>query len=131
MSKKKKQPAKELPEAVLLVDNQATTKEQIMSNFVSVNEKSNVRYVKAAELADIDVTGTYEGAEEGKFGLNHKIKTQDGQLLVVNGFGALNSQLSKVSEGDLIKIVYQGKTTIKDGPMKGKQAHSVDVKKAV
>lgn len=99
------------------------------SEFKSVNDKSNLKYVKPAELADIRVQGTYEGSEEGKFGLNHKFKSNDGTLYVVNGFGSLNSQVQKITEGDECILVYQGKKRIAEGPMKGKEAHSVDLRR--
>ncbi len=134
MKKKKENKVTEVITPPPLVDNQATTKEQNMSSeteFESVNGRSNIRYVKAAELADLPVQGTYEGTEQGKFGLNHKIKSTDGTTYIVNGFGSLNSQMNKVAEGDEILLVYQGKKKISDGPMKGKEAHSVDVRRRV
>jgi hypothetical protein len=97
--------------------------------FESVNN-SNRRYVKPAELADLDVLGVYRATEEGKFGPNHIITTDSGEELVINGFGSLNSQMLKVSAGETIKLVYKGKKKIEEGAMKGKEAHSVDVQRA-
>ena len=97
--------------------------------FKSVSEiSSNVTYVKPAELADREVVGTYKGLITGQFGPNYKITTKDGEV-VVNGCGALNSQMSKVNEGDYIRFVYKGKKKIKEGPMKGKDFHDIDVQK--
>lgn len=95
------------------------------ATFKSVSE-SALTYLKPAELADREVEGTYLGILNGQFGANYKILTKDGEV-VVNGCGALNSQMQKVSEGSLIRLVYRGQKKIKDGPMKGKSFHDIDV----
>ena len=96
-----------------------------MSTFKSVSE-SSISYLKPAELADREVEGTYLGVITGQFGPNYKIATKAGDV-VVNGCGALNSQMQKVSEGSLIRLVYRGQKKIKEGPMKGKSFHDIDV----
>ena len=89
--------------------------------------ESKVQYLKPAELADANLEGTFIESFEGKYGLNHKIETEAGETIVVNGFGKLNFEMLKVSKGDFIKLNYLGKQEIPDGDMKGKLAHQIKI----
>jgi hypothetical protein len=98
--------------------------------FKSIQENSPITYLKPAELSDKQVEGIYEGSVEGTYGQNHRFQTKEGTI-IVNGFGSLNAQMLKVNTGDLVRLVYQGMKKIKDGDFKGKNAHLVDVQRAV
>lgn len=100
------------------------------TEFVSVRgESSGVTYIRAAELADKKVEGIYLGVVTGQFGPNYKFSTDSGDV-IVNGSGALNSQMQKVSEGEKIRLEYRGQKKITEGPMKGKAFHDIDVQRA-
>jgi len=100
-----------------------------MTEFRSVGGNSDTRYLSAADLADQQIEGKYLGAVEGKFGTNYKIETSNGTV-IVNGCGALNSQMPKVSEGATIRLDYRGKKKITSGDLKGKSFHDIDVQVA-
>jgi hypothetical protein len=96
------------------------------SKFVSVQSESGITYIKPAELADREIEGKFLGSVEGKFGLNHKIETASGTV-IVNGCGSLNSRIQKVNEGQTVRLEYKGMKKINEGPMKGKSFHDIDV----
>lgn len=100
-----------------------------MTTFKSVGGNSETKFLKPEELADLSVQGKYLGVVEGKFGSNYKIETAEGTV-IINGCGALNSQMPKVSEGATIRLEYRGKKKIPSGPMKGKTFHDIDVQVA-
>ena len=92
-----------------------------------VSGENNVQFLKPAELADANLEGIFIESYEGKFGLNHKIETEAGETIIVNGFGMLNKKMEKVAKGSFIKLDYLGKKEIETGDMKGKLAHQVEV----
>lgn len=92
----------------------------------------NIKYIRASELADNNVTGVvaegiYEGTLPNRFDENKtdfKIKAIDGGVLVLNHTGSLANQLNRVSAGSYVRISYAGKQAMKKGKMAGKLAHS-------
>jgi len=78
--------------------------------------------------AGSEVTGTYEGSFTGKTYGNtvHKVRTSEG-LVGIPGSGQLDKLLSSVANGNIVKIVYNGKSAIKEGKFAGKLAHNFAV----
>ena len=61
------------------------------------------------------VTGTYVGSEPNKFNpekLDYSLRSDDGTLIILAGTAALASQFSKVSNGELVQVTYNGKKNI-------------------
>ena len=94
--------------------------------FKPVGEKETI-FLKPAELQEAQLEGTFLETYEGNFGPNHKFRTEGGEIVIVNGFGMLNSKMQKVDPGSFVKLDYQGKKKIVKGPLKGKEAHTVEV----
>jgi len=69
-----------------------------------------------AELeAGTEVVGTFEGSTPNKFDpnkLDYSLRGEDGTLIILAQTASLAQQLSKVSEGDLVKVVYNGRKNI-------------------
>lgn len=58
------------------------------------------------------LTGFYEGVREISTPLGQQfiydLETQDGKHISIYGFTSLNSKMSQVNEGDLVRITYAG-----------------------
>lgn len=52
------------------------------------------------------------------------IREANGTLSGIGGAGALEKEMLKHTYGTRVKIVYNGKAVIKDGPFKGNEAHT-------
>ncbi len=96
------------------------------------NEGGNLKFISAKKLFDDGITGivaegTFEAALENRFEetkFDYKIVTDDGETLILNSAGSLNYQMDKVAIGSYVRISYNGKSEIKSGKMKGKEAHN-------
>lgn len=89
----------------------------------------SVTYVAPSKMAIGDeVIGTYlEKQVDQKFGgLRHKLETAEG-ITIVNGTGQLDYLLGNVEPGNMVRIVYQGKTKIGSGERKGTLAHQFEL----
>lgn len=101
----------------------AATEEQ---EFESVRE--NYR-TPGKNLSKGDVVqGEFLKSYTGKYGLNYTLRTATG-VETLNGCGSLDKQLETAAPraGDILRITYGGKETIKNGPMAGKDAHQYAV----
>lgn len=113
--------------------------------FKSVNGKvlgndlpqGNISFVNASKLFKEGKTnvvmaeGVLEkvGKSEGKFGAKtqYAIRAENGDLIMVDGFGGLDKQMAKVSIGTYVQITYLGKKEMESGNFKGTLAHSAVV----
>lgn len=73
--------------------------------------------------------GLYVGPEEGKFGINHVFKQEDGQTISLNSAGHLNWLLEdNTTAGKTVcNVYYDGKEMLTKGAMKGKEAHRFEL----
>lgn len=73
--------------------------------------------------------GEYLGTTEGKYGIQHRyLEVSSGAEKVLNSAGQLNYIMdSKVDEGDVVDVVFKGKTILESGPFKGKEANNFAV----
>ena len=109
---------------------------------------SDATYISVKNIPKDDpFQGKFLETYEGKFGLNHKFEAtsdlvttnnkdekvaiNEGDLVIINGSGMLNSKLSRVAAGSEVLIEYLGEEAIKNGNFKGKNAHIVDISVAV
>ena len=90
-------------------------------------ELNKTIYLKPADLADAALEGTFEGPIEGNYGTNYRFSTENGESVIVNGCGVLNSKMPNVPVGSFVKLDYLGKKEIREGKMKGKSFHDIDV----
>lgn len=111
----------------------------------AVTTGSNLGFIKPADLAESGitgeiVTGVYLGTSENKFDdtedkskPNFKVevatalpalKLKAGDTAIINNNASLARQLRDVKTGELVRIVYNGKNTMKTGKGAGKAAHS-------
>lgn len=69
-----------------------------------------------AELsAGTTVTGIFAGSQPNKYNPernDYRIREEDGTLVILAQTASLSQQLSKVSEGELVQIVYNGRKNI-------------------
>lgn len=108
--------------------------------FKSVNGKAlgeaaqgNISFASASKLykeGKVDVImaeGVLEATKmvEGNYGVKpqYSIRSENGDLILVDGFGSLDSQMKKVNPGTYVQITYLGKDEVKTGPRKGTLAH--------
>jgi hypothetical protein len=93
--------------------------------------EGSITYIKANQLNEGDeILGTYLGltAKADQFGkYNHRVRTGEDQVAIVNSVGKLDSLLEKVATGSNVRIVYKGKQKISSGAYAGKSAHNFDV----
>lgn len=60
--------------------------------------------------------------------LNERVTLSPKDLFTINGTTALQKALDTgVEEGDIIKVIYLGKETVKTGPWKGTMANKLEV----
>ena len=89
------------------------------------------KYFKYAECEDGQLlvkAGVYAGPEEGKFGVQHVFKQQDGEIVVLNSSGHLNWLLdSHAAPGTLCNVFYKGRHMLTKGAFKGKEAHNFEL----
>ena len=93
----------------------------------------NKRYVKLAnhKKGDILVEGRYLGITPNKFGgENFEFQPETGSIISINGSGKLSYMMKSVSEGDIVRLIYLGKSLLTDGPFKGKEAHDFEMEVA-
>lgn len=91
--------------------------------------------VRPSELAKsgftgLVVEGVYEGSVTNKFNpekLDYKIRSENGDLTIINETGSLRKQMDKVSTGTLVQINYSGKKKINSGKLAGKSVHAFEV----
>jgi len=94
--------------------------------FIELKSEPSLEYIRPKELTEL--IGTYLGVVEGKFGPNYKFeREEDGKIVVVNGCGALNNAMTKVTIGTLVKLTNRGETKITNGKNKGKRFHDIAV----
>ena len=73
------------------------------------------QYKKLCPLIEVETAEFEEGA------------SFEGNVLVLNSCGMLDKAISKVVEGAILQVTYQGSSLIERGPYKGKVAHKVEV----
>lgn len=79
--------------------------------------------------------GRYQGIKTSNYGDNYKFMLLDTDMkdlkldmsFVLNSNGLLDKAMQEVSENDLVKVTYKGKSTLTKGPFAGKAAHNVEV----
>jgi len=73
--------------------------------------------------------GLYVGEEQGKYGIQHIFKQQDGQVVVLNSAGQLNWQLENHATPGKTRcnVFYAGKITLEKGAMAGKESHQFEL----
>jgi hypothetical protein len=87
----------------------------------------DTHYVKPSELTKgYAIEGQFVKTLTNEFGDTYIINTADGEV-GLNSTKQLSKLMSVVSPGSMLRIVYQGKETIKKGQYKGKQAHNFEV----
>ncbi len=129
-----------------MAENNETQTTAQARTFKSVNGKSlggeqtqgNISFVNASRLFKegkenvIMAEGVLEkvGTSEGKFGekTQYSIRAENGDLIMVDGFGGLDKQMAKVNIGQYVQITYLGKRSFDTKDAKGKkvtaQAHA-------
>lgn len=92
-----------------------------MSEFQMIKPPKYFKYTECNEGDVLIEDGTYEGQQEGKYGIQHKFM-QDGEPIILNSAGHLNRLLEdNVVEGDRCHIVFGGKRKLEKGDFAGKE----------
>lgn len=103
-----------------------------MANFRSVGgQKKYFKYAEC-EQGQVLVEGKFVGAVPSRFqGNNYEFRPEQGPIVSLNHSGHLKYLIETyVKEGDLCRVIYDGKTTIEKGAMAGKEAHQFKVEVA-
>lgn len=80
------------------------------------------------------VTGVYGGATPNKFNperSDYNLRAEDGTLIILAQCASLSSQFSKVQDGELVQVTYNGKRTIKRKTGATAEMHDYVVARAV
>lgn len=87
------------------------------------------KYAECSKGQKLIAAGLYVGPEEGKFGINHIFRQDDGQVVSLNSSGHLNWLMeSHTTPGKTIcNVYYDGKEVLQKGAMKGKEAHRFEL----
>lgn len=97
------------------------------------NSKGALIIVRPSALAEANFTGPvaegiYEEAVPNKFDkMDYKIRTESGDLIIINSTGSLAKQMASVQLGSLVLIEYNGKRTLTKGKLAGKSVHNFTV----
>lgn len=65
--------------------------------------------------------------EYAEFKDRKKEKEVIGKTLTLNQCGMLSKAMDKTSEGTLLQLTYTGKHEIQNGPMAGKESHTMEI----
>lgn len=80
------------------------------------------------------LVGTYEGSVVNKYDptkTDRTIRLADGTLVILNETANIKRGFANVSEGELVRIVYNGKRQMTKGANAGKSVHDFDVQRAI
>lgn len=101
-----------------------------MANFREVTTGGGYIYVSlpgseepTAEAGDVIAEGIYLGEQKGKFGNQFLVRNNNGDTIVLGGWGHLRSLLAKITEGAMVRITYTGQETLSRGNFAGKACH--------
>jgi acetyltransferase-like isoleucine patch superfamily enzyme len=89
------------------------------------------KYFKYKDCAPGQVlveNGEYLGSEEGKFGIQHLFRQEDGETVCLNSAGHLNYLIEKnVKPGMHCNVIYAEKVALTSGTFAGKEAHNFEL----
>jgi hypothetical protein len=121
------------------MSNEATATES-GRKMVSVNGKElgapkqegNLSFIRPGKLTEADenkvvAKGIYEGTVPNNFDdtkSDFKVRSENGDLTILNNCASLAKQLTKVQAGSYVEITYLGKKVMTEGKYKGKSSHS-------
>jgi hypothetical protein len=90
-----------------------------------------MKYYKYSECTPGQVlveNGVYLGSEEGKFGIQHLFREEDGSKVCLNSAGHLNYLIDESAvPGMKCRVTYAEKVLLDSGSFKGKEAHNFDL----
>lgn len=105
--------------------------------FASANKgtvylKRNKEILAELGRGDVIAVGLFEGISKNEMTKknDYRIRSSNGDLIIVNGGGNLGYQMEPVSVGQLVKITYKGAEAMSKGPYKGKLANNYSVEVA-
>lgn len=70
-----------------------------------------------------DVIITVEGSDVA----TEKVTLAKGDTFTINGTAAMEKVLGQIEEGDILKVVFNGKKPMKNGPYKGQPANDLTI----
>lgn len=89
---------------------------------------------EAALSAGTTIEGTFSGSNPNKFypeRVDYSLRGEDGTLFIVSETASLSKQMAKVSVGELVQIVYNGKRSITRKNGAKAEMHDFQVLRAV
>lgn len=96
--------------------------------FQKISGKMTYVKYKESKAGDVLAEGIYLGHRQGQYGIQHQVKTDSGEIVVLNSSGQLNWQLENlVQVGDCIQVTYKGTILLTTGKMKGKESHQFEL----
>jgi|DEB0MinimDraft_10_1074344.scaffolds.fasta_scaffold06050_2 hypothetical protein len=100
-----------------------------MPEFKTVGGPRKYFKYNECEKGQLLVEGKYVGRSPNKFGKeNFDFKPDNGPMVSLNHAGHLNYLIETyVREGDLVQVVYDGKSKLDKGTWKGKEVHQFQV----
>jgi len=94
---------------------------------VGMGSFTYVKY-KEAKPGDTLAVGYYLGTKQGNYGLQHLVRTDSGNTVVLNSSGQLNYLFeNNIAKGDYVRVDYAGEEVLKKGKFKGKSVHTFDM----
>lgn len=83
---------------------------------------------------DAALIGTFEGSVANKYDptkTDRSIRLLDGTLVILNETANIKRGFASVAEGELVRIVYNGKRQMTRGANAGKSVHDFDIQRAI
>lgn len=102
------------------------------SKYLSYNQWPEGKYVYGSIVAFKpnsknpkvqDVVITVKGSDIS----TDKVKLAEGDTFTINGTAALEKIIGSIEEGDILKVIFNGKKPMKSGPYKGQLANDLTV----
>lgn len=103
-------------------------------NVLQKNAAGEMEPSPLAQGEDNALIGTYEGSTPNKFDdtkADQSIRTADGTLVIFNETANIRRGFASVAEGELVRVVYNGKRKMTKGKNAGKEVHDYDVQRAI
>lgn len=96
--------------------------------FKKVSPRKYFKYSECSVGQVLVAAGTFVGCEEGKFGIQHIFKLQDGSTVCLNSAAHLNYLVEEnLVPGSIANVIYDGTDTQTKGAFKGKMYHKFDM----
>lgn len=98
-----------------------------MATYREIGGKRSYPKPKDFDTGEAMVEGVYKREINGTYGVQFEFEDEEGEVIVLSSWGQLKYKMGFVSEGDKVKVVYEGQELMPSGPFKGSKVHQFTV----